>query len=112
MLAEHCKKLGADTFYSLHEKLFEAYFVGQKNIGDKAVLRAIAKEAGINDETIEAAWADGPQHQRILENYNTARKFEIKSVPSFAFGEHVLTGVVSEAVMRDAAKEVACINAT
>ncbi len=51
-------------------------------------------------------WADGPQHQRLLQNYHTARKYEIQSVPSFILGERVLTGVVGEDVMRDAAEEI------
>lgn len=107
LLSETCKQLGHDKFYALHEKLFSAYFVEQKNIGDKNILRAIAKEAGIDETTTESAWSDGPQHQRILQSYDFARKYEIQSVPSFVFGERVLTGVVGEDVMRDAAAELA-----
>lgn len=106
LLAETCKQLGHDAFYALHENLFAAYFVEQKNIGDKNILREIARQAGIDEAIVESAWADGPQHQRILNNYHTARKYEIQSVPSFIFGKRVLTGVVSEAVMRDAAAEL------
>jgi len=106
LLAEHCKQLGHDKFYALHEKLFSAYFVEQRNIGDKNILREISAEAGIDEATTELAWANGPQHQRLLQNYHTARKYEIQSVPSFIFGEQVLTGVVGEDVMRDAAMEI------
>lgn len=106
LLAEHCKQLGHDKFYALHEKLFSAYFVEQKNIGDKNILREIAKQAGIDKATIESAWEDGPQHQRLLQNYQAARQYKIQSVPSFIFGERVLTGVVGENVMRDAAAEL------
>jgi predicted DsbA family dithiol-disulfide isomerase len=110
LLAETCKQLGHDKFYALHEKLFSAFFVEQKNIGDKDILRGIARDAGIDEETIEAAWEDGPQHQRILQNYQTARQYEIQSVPSFIFGERKLTGVVNESVMRDAATKLASSN--
>lgn len=111
LLAETCKQLGHDKFYALHERLFSAYFVDQKNIGDKNILRTIAKEAGIDEATIDSAWADGPQHQAILQSFNAARQYKIQSVPSFVFGERVLTGVVSEEVMRDAAAELASSNA-
>lgn len=111
LLSETCKQLGHDKFYALHEKLFSAYFVEQKNIGDKDILRTIAKQAGIDEATIESAWTEGPQHQRILNNYQAARKYEIQSVPSFIFGERVLTGVVNEDVMRDAAAELISSNA-
>jgi len=106
LLAETCKHLGHETFYTLHEKLFSAYFVDQRNIGDKKILRSIAREAGIDDETIESAWLDGPQHQRLLQSYDAARKFKIQSVPSFVFGSRVLTGVVDEKLMREAAAEL------
>jgi len=106
LLAEHCKQLGHDKFYALHEKIFTAYFVEQRNIGDKNILREIATEVDIDEATTELAWANGPQHQRLLQNYHTARKYEIQSVPSFIFGESVLTGVVGEDVMRDAAAEL------
>ncbi len=106
LLAEHCKQLGHEKFYALHEKIFTAYFVEQRNIGDKNILREISAEVGIDEATTELAWANGPQHQRLLQNYHTARKYEIQSVPSFIFGERVLTGVVGEDIMRDAAAEL------
>ena len=68
-------------------------------------------ETGIDEATIELAWEDGPQHQRLLQNYNAARQYEIESVPSFVFGKRVLTGVVGESVMRDAAAELVNLNA-
>lgn len=111
LLAETCKQLGHEKFYALHEKLFTAYFVQQKNIGDKNILREIAREAGIDEATTESAWTDGPQHQRLLQNYQAARQYKIQSVPSFIFGERVLMGVVGEDVMRDAAAELASSNA-
>ena len=103
LLAETCKQLGRESFYQLHEKLFSAFFVEKKNIGDRNILREIAKECGINDLIINAAWTEPKHRQQLLENFNHARQHKIKSVPSFVFGERVLTGVVDEAIMRDAA---------
>jgi predicted DsbA family dithiol-disulfide isomerase len=41
-----------------------------------------------------------------VKNLHLARHYEIQAVPSFIFGERKLTGVVSEAVMRDAAEQL------
>ena len=106
LLAETCKQLGSETFYQLHEKLFTAFFVDKKNIGDRNILRDIAKDCGIDDNVIDAAWAEDKYRQQLLENFNHARQHKIKSVPSFVFGERILTGVVDEAIVRDAAAEL------
>ena len=106
LLAEACKQLGRETFYQLHEKLFTAFFVDEKNIGDKKILREIAKECGINNNILDAAWTDNKYQKQLLENFNHARQHKIKSVPSFVFGKRILTGVVDENIMRDAAAEL------
>ena len=106
LLAEASKQFGRETFYALHEKLFFTFFVDNRNIGNRDILREIAKDCGLNDESINAAWIEPKHQQRLLENFNQARKYQIKSVPSFVFGERVLTGVVDEAIMREAAADL------
>jgi len=106
LLSEAAKQCGREIFYTLHEKLFEAYFVDGKNIGDRHVLKTIASSCGIDDETVEASWTDGNLNKRLMNNFNTARTHNIQSVPSFIFGERVLTGVVAEATFREAAAQL------
>ena len=105
LLAEAAKHCGHDKFYRLHEKLFSAYFVDNRNIGNRDILNEIAESCNIDKETIDSAWTDEKHEKRLLNNFNSARKHKIQSVPSFVFGDRVLTGVVAEAVFRDAAKE-------
>ena len=106
LLSEAAKQCGREIFYTLHEKLFEAYFVDGKNIGDRHILKAIAGSCDIDDETIEASWTDGNLTKRLMNNFDTARTHNIQSVPSFIFGETVLTGVVAEATFREAAAQL------
>ena len=106
LLSEAAKQCGREIFYTLHEKLFEAYFVDGKNIGDRHILKTIARSCDIDDETIEASWTDGDLNKRLMNNFNTARTHNIQSVPSFIFGERVLTGVVAEATFREAAAQL------
>ena len=103
LLSEAAKQCGREKFYALHEKLFKAYFVDSKNIADRVVLSEIANSCGIDKETIDSAWSDEKHQKRLLENFNSARKHEVQSVPSFVFGDRVLTGVVTEATFHDAA---------
>ena len=106
LLSEACKQLGHEFFYALHEKIFTAFFVDNKNIGDRDVLRELANSCGVDNAFIDAAWTEAKHQQRLQDNFNQARQFKIKSVPSFVFGDRVLTGVVDESVLRDAAAEL------
>ena len=106
LLSEAVKEQGREKFYALHEKLFTAFFVDSRNIGDRDILRELATECGIGSDVIEQAWQDKKYQQRILSNYHAAREHEIQAVPSFIFGERKLTGVVTEDVMRSAANDL------
>ena len=106
LLAEASKQLGREIFYPLHEKIFTSFFVHKKNIGDRNILREIANDCGIENKFIDAAWNEKKHQQQLLDNFNHARKHKISSVPSFVFGERILTGVVSEAMMHEAAAEL------
>lgn len=110
LLSEAAKQCGRDIFYKLHEKLFSTYFVDSKNIADREVLRATAKSCGIDKEIIDSAWRDERYQQRLQQNLNSARQHDIQSVPSFVFGEKILTGVVSESRFRKAASELLTSN--
>ncbi|HHJ36681.1 MAG TPA: DsbA family protein [Gammaproteobacteria bacterium] len=104
LLSEAAKQCGREIFYALHEKLFQAYFVEGSNIGDRHILEALATSCGVGNNVIQSAWADERYQQRLLSNFNSAREHEIQSVPSFVFGDEVLTGVVSESTFRQAAE--------
>ena len=106
LLAEAAKQEGRDRFYDLHDRLFAAFFVHGKNIGDRNVLRELAAQSAINSDLVESAWADSKYEQRILSNYHEARRHAIQAVPAFFFGERKLTGGVSEDVMRSAASDL------
>jgi len=103
LLSEATKQCGRETFYALHEKLFHAYFVESKNIGDRDILKTLAIDSGVDESIIESAWSDEQFNKRLLDNFNSARKLEVQSVPSFVFGGKVLNGVVSESVFRKTA---------
>lgn len=110
LLAEAAKHCGRDIFYTLHEKLFSAYFVDGKNIGDKKILGEIAASCGIDKDIIDSAWSDEQYQKRLLENFHSAREHKIQSVPSFVFGDRVLTGVVTEKTFREAAQQLTSAN--
>jgi len=111
LLSEAAKAQGREKFYTLHEKLFTAFFVDSRNIGDRNILRELAADSGIDSNVVESAWQDTRYQQHLMTNYHAAMQHEIQGVPSFIFGERKLTGVVSENVMRSAASDMVNLDA-
>ncbi len=109
-LSEAAKQCGRELFYDLHEKLFNAYFVDQKNIGDRGVLKKLARSCGMVDAMIDSSWTDENIKKRLLNNFSSARTHNIQSVPGFIFGERILTGVVTESTFREAAEQLSTAN--
>jgi predicted DsbA family dithiol-disulfide isomerase len=110
LLAEASKALGAEHFYPLHERLFEAYFVDGLNIGDEQVLRNLAEECHIPEPVQEQAWSDPATHgpadkvpQALLPYLQYAGAISARSVPTFVFGKEMLTGVVEQELFEEVA---------
>lgn len=113
LLAEQAKSLGAEYFYPLHERLFEAYFVDGLNIGNEQVLRDIAVECDIPDAAISKAWSDphtnGPADsipQPLLPYLQYAGAIQASSVPTFVIGKEIFTGVVDKKMLFQAAQNL------
>lgn len=105
LLSEAAKRCGREVFYTLHENLFNAYFVESKNIGDKNILKKVALSSGMDIKEMESAWTDDIYQKKLLNNLSSARTHNIQSVPSFIFGDNILTGVVAESAFREAASK-------
>ena len=112
LLSEACKSLGADVFYPMHQHIFNAYFIEGRNIGEEAVLRDIAQQHNIPENTINQAWneehANGPADSvpaSLLSYLQYAGALQAKSVPSFIIGKQMLTGVMTRKKLLDAANQ-------
>lgn len=103
LLAEAAKEVGDDVFYRLHDRLFEAYLGEGQNIGDENVLRVLAQEAGVPDDTVERAWRERCYEERLQSNLVIAGQAGITGTPAFVFGKRVLMGAVPTLTLRDAA---------
>lgn len=106
LLAEAAKRAGADTFYRLHKRLFEAYLGEGKNIGDAEILSSLATQVGVSSELVEQAWTDPRFEERLLQNHKVAHELSIKSTPTIFIGEQRLDGVVPFDEMMAAAEVV------
>lgn len=104
LLAEAGKRLGAGIFYRLHRRLFESYLLESRNIGDPAVLRALASECAVPAETVDDAWSNPDYELRLQRNLAAAVRAGITATPTFFIGARRLTGAVPVADLREAAQ--------
>ena len=105
LLAEAAKEEGAEVFRSLNEKLFAAFFAEGRNIGDDAVLRRLAEEAGVPPVVVDRAWSDPAFGERLRANQAEAFRLGIRGVPTFLVGKRILVGAVSAETLLSAARE-------
>jgi predicted DsbA family dithiol-disulfide isomerase len=110
LLAEAAKQTGQATFYALHERLFHAYFIEGRNIGDSEVLTALAAECGVPPATVAAAWRDPAYAERLNLNLRLARELGIGGTPAYVFGENVLVGARPVAQLLAAAHRLTADN--
>ncbi len=103
LLAEAAKEVGSEVFYELHDRLFEAYLGEGQNIGDEDVLRMLAREANVPDDTVASAWNEQRHEQRLQANLAMAGQLGITGTPAFVFGKRTLMGAVPTSILRDAA---------
>ena len=87
LLAESAREAGADVFYRLNRRLFEAFFCEGRNIGDPTELRALARECGLADDMVARAWDDPRYEQRLADYRAAARELGVQATPTIFFGK-------------------------
>jgi predicted DsbA family dithiol-disulfide isomerase len=87
LLAEAAKEAGADTFYRLHRRLFEAYFMEGRNIGDEQVLKELADACDVPDEIVARAWREPRYEEKLQQNAAAAAQYDVRATPTVFFSE-------------------------
>jgi predicted DsbA family dithiol-disulfide isomerase len=87
LLAEAAKSAGSDVFYALHRRLFEVFFSEGQNIADEALLRQLARTAGMSDDRVTAAWRDERYEERLKLYQGAAQELNVRATPTIFFGE-------------------------
>ncbi|MGA7800459.1 MAG: DsbA family protein [Gammaproteobacteria bacterium] len=104
LLAEAAKEEGAERFYRLHRRLFEAYLSEGENIADPTVLERLAEEAALPPGFTASAWREPRFEKRLVHNRAAARELAITATPTIFIGERRLTGAVAAEEFREAAR--------
>ncbi len=70
----------------MHRALFRAFFEEGRDLGDPAVLRAIAGEAGLDGAEVAAELQAGRWTGRVLADQELARRLGVSGVPAMVLG--------------------------
>jgi len=90
-LIRHALAEGAGD--AMVERLFRAYFLDGRDIGERATLVELARDVGLEQETVEASLGDRAVEERVVAEDRGARRLGINAVPCFIFeGQYAVSG--------------------
>lgn len=103
LLAEAAKEAGPERFACVHEHLFRAYFGERRNIGDPEVLAALARECGLGEDRVQAAWSEPRFATRLRDYHEAAVRLGVTGTPTYVIGNRrALVGAVETDDLRAA----------
>ena len=88
------------------DRLFKAYFVEGRDIGDRGVLVEIASECGLDGKLVERLLAEGADVDLVRQEIGQAQAMGVSGVPFFIFGGRFgVPGAQEPSVLRQAIAE-------
>jgi predicted DsbA family dithiol-disulfide isomerase len=97
------------------ERLFRAYFIDGKDIGDATELAAVAADAGMDGELVASLLASDADLESVEREAGLANEMGITGVPTFIFDSKLMISGAREAELLarviDKAREAASVSA-
>jgi len=88
-------------FPALHAAIFRAYFLNGRNIGDPAILTALAEQHAVAD-LLPLAWDDPQPLRKLLGHVEAAQALGLSGVPALQIGGRVFGGAASMETLEQA----------
>ena len=89
-LGKWAEEMGAGDRF--HQKIFEAYFAEDKNIGLLEELTAVARACGLSPDEAREVLVQRKYRKAVDQDWDRSRRMGIRAVPSFYNGREVLVG--------------------
>lgn len=106
---------GAGVQDDIVERLFQAYFIDGRDVGDPAVLSAIATDAGMDGDLVATLLAGDADLAEVEREAGLASEMGISGVPTFIFDSKFMISGAREAELLvrviDKALEAASVSA-
>ena len=101
LLAQTVSLYRRERFLPLHRALFHASFAEDRNIGDPAVLEAIASEHQV-DDLLNVAWGTSEPIKVFLSHVQAAQELELTAVPALVVSGRAFHGAVATDILEQA----------
>ncbi len=75
-----------NKFEECHERIFNSYFLEEKNIEKEETLFEIIEELGLNSDELKVAWNNNSLFEIIKKSIHELHSFGITGVPAFFIG--------------------------
>ena len=89
-LTEYARDVGRIT--ATREALMDAYWLGDGDLEEDAVLEKVAQSAGLNTTDALGASDDPAYFDRVLDTRRDAHDRMVSGVPTFFFGDYMVVG--------------------
>lgn len=99
---------GQDVQDAVVSALFRANFEEGRNVGDPAVLKAIAESAGMDGKVIATLLASEADKDTVKQQIDMARQMGVSGVPFFIIdGRYAISGAQTPDVLAGALRQIA-----
>jgi predicted DsbA family dithiol-disulfide isomerase len=75
---------------AVHDRLMDAYWAGEQDLGDPDVLRGLAGEAGLDPAEVDEVLASDAYRDRVLATTAQAVSIGVNGVPAFLLDRRLL----------------------
>jgi predicted DsbA family dithiol-disulfide isomerase len=95
--ALYVREADPETFEAFHERVFDALWQDERDIGDPDVLADIATDFGIDAADLREAIEDDEREAALEERFAEAKGAGVTGVPTFAYEGYAARGAVPPA---------------
>lgn len=99
--SEYAREKG--KFAEMHTRLFEAYFLKGRNIGERQTVLEVGREAGLNADELREHLAAHTYFPRLQNARRLGQEYGVRGLPTFVFsGNRKIVGARSYETFREA----------
>ena len=91
----------SEAMHPIHDALFRAYFVDDRNLADPDVLVSVAESVGLPGDEARAVLDERRFRDAVDRDWERSRRFGIRGVPAYVAGRYLVMGAQPYEVLEE-----------